>query len=405
MLGLVRRPADFPGANGCLWIHAVSVGEVGAARAVLPLLRETWPHLPVLVTTVTETGQATARRQLQGLAEEFAYWPADFTWVVSRFFDHYRPRLLVVMETELWPNVLTEAARRGVPVVTMNGKISRRSFPRYRQWGWLLGDAFRSVRGWCVQTEGDAERVATLTGLPWPTSDGPIRVTGNMKFDLSVTKPSANEIEELRVHMGLAAEDRCVVIGSTHPGEEQALLQTLLVPMTKRLDTVVILVPRHPERFASVWEWLMGSGWKARRWSDGRVHGAEGPRLVLVDAMGQLLRLYALAEVAIVAGSFVGGIGGHNVLEPAALGRPVVFGPDMKGQPDMAKALLEAEGCVQCGAEELGPVVDDLLTDAEKARALGERGRHAVEANRGAARKSVDHARQVAGPLTQEVRA
>jgi 3-deoxy-D-manno-octulosonic-acid transferase len=385
-------------SNGCVWVHAVSVGEVGAAKAILPLVRESWPNLPILVTTVTETGQAAARRTLNGLADHIAYWPADFTFVVDRFLDAYQPRILLLMETELWPNILTRAARRGVLVFAINGKISRRSFPRYQRLQWLLGRAFRSVAGWCMQTEDDCRRVAELTGRSWPDPTGSIAVTGNVKFDLSITPPSSEELADLRTKLGLLETDQPIIIGSTHPGEEEALLAALHPVVAEDANRLVLLVPRHPERFAGVWDLLARLDWRSRRMSDGATQGPEsGPRLVLVDGMGLLVRLYALGELAIVAGSFVGNIGGHNVLEPAALERPVLFGPQMKGQPDMARALLEADGAVQCPLESLANEVRQLLLDPQRRRDMARRGRAAVERNRGAARRSMDLVRRLSG--------
>jgi 3-deoxy-D-manno-octulosonic-acid transferase len=300
--------------------------------------------------------------------------------------------MLVIMETELWPNALSLTAARGIPVFTMNSKISRRSFPRYQKLLWLLGPALRCVRGWCVQTEDDARRVATLTGHAWPSLEGPIQVTGNVKFDLTLDAPDTAAIGQLREKLGLAQGDRLVVVGSTHPGEEESILGALGPVIAARRNTVLALVPRHPERFGEAWSIISRMGAEARRLSDEATTagGPSAPRVVLVDAMGLLVRLYAACDVAIVAGSFSGLVGGHNVLEPAVFAKPVIFGMDMRGQPEMAQVLRDGDGCVQCPIQTLGAEVARLLDNPLEAAALGERAKRAVDTNRGAARRSVE---------------
>lgn len=378
-------------SGGCIWVHAVSVGETVAAQAMLPLLRDAYPDLPILLTTVTETGQARARATFEGkLASAVRYFPADFSWVVRRFLATYRPRVLVLMETELWPNVLNLVARSGIPIVVMNGKISERSYRGYNRFRSLLRKPLGRVSAWCMQTEGDAARIGRLIG------DGPgVHVTGNCKFDVPNETITGERRLELRQMLGLQEKARAVVAGSTHPGEEEVVIRAMRELKQHIPEAVILLVPRHPERFSEVWDFLAHSGLSVRRLSDGSTAGEAPADIVLVDRMGILSELYGVGEVAVVAGSLVPGIGGHNLLEAAVHGIPVVYGPWMYGQPDMVRILDEENGGTRSTPEELAGCLTDLMTNPALAREKGRLGREAVLRNRGAAHRNLDILKQL----------
>ncbi len=375
-------PADW--AGGSVWVHAVSFGETMAAKAMLPLLRSRFEKTPLLVTTVTETGQGAARALVPSLADAARYFPADFSWVVRRFLRTFRPRVFIPMETEIWPNTLNLAADAGTKIVVMNGRVSPKSFQSYRRLGSLIRGPLSRVSAFCMQTDQDAERLGELCGDP-----SRVFVTGNCKFDTEI--PPLDEVARcaLREELGVPQSAPVVVAGSTHPGEEEIVLSAFEVIRKSVPDAVLVLVPRHPERFAGVWEMLARSGDTARRFSDGATNGAGPPSVVLVDRMGMLVRLYGIAAVAVVAGSFVPGIGGHNVLEAAAHGVPVVYGPHMNKQPDMVRILDAANGGTIADGQGLGTAVVRLLEDPDSALRLGLLGRAAVLRNRGSAARNM----------------
>lgn len=385
MFGRLLAAEDQPfWSRGCVWVHAVSFGEVVAAKAMLPLLRQKF-NIPILLTTVTETGQAQARTAVPALADAARYYPADFSWIVRRFVDVYKPRVVMLMETELWPNSLRAFSDAGARVFVANGKISANSFTNYRRLRPLLREPLSRVNAWCMQTERDAERVRALCGAA-----APVFATGNCKFDVPFPDVSPERAAELRRMCGLEEGRPVVVVGSTHPGEEEFVLGGVRRFPPSCADAVTLLVPRHPERFGAVWKAIVDSGISAFRLSDGLRAGGEKPRLVLVDKMGLLAQLYAIADVAVVAGSFVSGIGGHNLLEAAYHGVPVIRGPHMEQQPDMVRILDAADAAICSEGAALGETIVRLLDDASARREIGRRGREAVLANRGAAVRNME---------------
>jgi len=387
---LPRGPERDLFRNGSIWIHAVSVGETVAAKCIAPLLREAAPSLPLVVTTITETGQAHARKILSEAADHINYFPVDLSWNVARFLDCFRPRVVVLMEAEIWPNFLTLAARGGARIFMVNGKLSDRSYRHYRRGLFVLRPVFDAVRAFCMQTDADAARMRDLCGRPCD-----VHVTGNVKFDASAQRLSAAAAEAFRERFRLGPRRPTVVVGSTHAGEDEIMLAAFERARRAVPDLQMILSPRHPERFGEVADLCrrVGShqtpagGWKVSRASAPDV---DSPDILVLDTMGDLARVYGLGDVAVVAGSFCG-VGGHNLMEAAAHAIPVVVGPDMHSQKEIDR-LFEgpAGGCVRCTAETLGETLESLFSDAAKRAEIGAQAARTAARNQGSARRSVD---------------
>lgn len=371
------RLPDAPPPGGSLWLHAVSVGEVAAARAVGPGLRALLPELGLVVSTVTETGQAAARRAFPDART--TYFPLDFSPLVRRFQSAFDPRVFVLMETELWPNFLAEAHRRGTRCFMLNAKLSDRSFPRYRRLRGVLAPAFGALDGICTQTDVDAERFATL-GIP----EARIQVVGNCKFDLPTEPLTADERAALARDFGMG-DGRWIVAGSTHPGEETLLLDALAEVRRTHATARLLLCPRHPERFDEVARLVRERGWTGARASEG---GHPAADVIVLDRMGVLARAYGLGEIVVGGGSFTP-IGGHNLLEAAAHGLPVVFGPHMHAQREIMRLMREQNAGVQTAPEALAGELTRLLGDAPARAEQARRGLRVVESNRGSAARGV----------------
>jgi len=365
-----------------IWVHAVSVGEVQAAAALIGALRSRYPQTPVLVTTFTPTGAARARA-LFGETAEVRFLPFDLPGSVRRFLDRARPRLAVIVETELWPNLYRQCRRRRIPLVIASARLSHRSIDRYRRLGALFREAVAGGVVIAAQGEGDAERFRALGAARERT-----HVTGNLKFDLALPADIHERGSLLRERY---APGRPVwVAGSTHGGvEEEAVLEAHRRAASVHPGALLVLAPRHPNRFAEVAAWLerQGIAFERRSRPQAAPTRADGPGVLLLDTLGELLGFYAAADLAFVGGSLAP-IGGHNLLEPAALGIPVLTGPNNFNGEDVARLLLAcgAAEIVRDGAE-LGSRVSGLLADRARREQMGALGREAVERNRGALEK------------------
>src|SRR6202789_2924759 len=303
--------------SSSIWLHAVSLGEMSAAAPLVRALRSKYPDYPVVLTTATLTGRARARSSFGG-AVDVRFLPYDTPGAVARFLDRVRPRLAIIMETELWPNLFAECERRGVPLVLASARLSAKSVARYRRFGSLFRGIFSASSLVAAQTAEDAQRFVAIGAESART-----RVVGNIKFDMELGAEVADRGRGLRAAFG--SERPTWIAGSTHAGEEEQVLAAHEELLAGRPDALLLLVPRHPERFEAVADLLSRRGWRfARRSAGSAPDGAT--QVVLVDTVGELAVLYASADAAFVGGSLVP-IGGHNLLEPAALGIPVVAGP------------------------------------------------------------------------------
>jgi len=376
-------PTDRP-----VWLHAVSVGEVLALRAVVERLRAETPSLPLLVSTSTPTGHRLARDSMpEGV--RVRYFPLDTTGCVRRALDRERPRAAAIMETEIWPVFLHLCAHRGVPLAIINGRMSPTSLRRYRRVGGLMAGLLGDVDLGLFQTADDRQRFVDL-GLPAERASVP----GNLKYDmdnlgaLTSGSPAGADIAAAWRKRGHGPAERpLVVAGSTKPGEEQMVLDALRPLMAEREGLLLLVAPRHPERFDAVAALLEQSGLPCCRRST--LTDGEAPpvdcRLLLLDSLGELAGVYGQASAAFVGGSLVDE-GGHNILEPAFFSRPVLFGPHMDNFAEMATLFIERRAAVPlASAEALGPAVRRLLDTPEEAEAIGRRGRLILEENQGAA--------------------
>jgi 3-deoxy-D-manno-octulosonic-acid transferase len=358
-----------------LWLHAVSLGEVSAAAPLVRALQARYPQTPMVVTTATPTGRARGRA-LFGDTVDVRFLPYDTPGAVARFLNRIRPRLGIIMETELWPNLFRECERRGVPLLLASARLSAKSVARYRRFGSLARGIFSATSLIAAQTREDAERFIAIGANSAAT-----RVVGNIKFDVEIGAAASSAGRELRESLGGASGGARPVwiAGSTHAGEEE---QVLAAHEELSADALLLLVPRHPDRFESVGELLKRRGVKFVRRSALLAPDA-ATRVLLVDTVGELARLYAAADAAFVGGSLVP-IGGHNLLEPAALGLPVLTGPSHSNGEEIARLLLAEGAALEVrNARELAAALRRLLADSQERRRMGDIGRRIVESNRG----------------------
>jgi 3-deoxy-D-manno-octulosonic-acid transferase len=364
-----------PTRTGGIWIHAVSVGEAQAVQPLIRRLLQREPSGSLVVTTTTPTGSARVR-ELFGEQVFHVYFPFDLPWAVRGFLDRVQPSLAVLVETEVWPNLLSECNRRGVPVLLANGRLSERSARGYRRLGSLSRETFARFSAVAAQSDADAQRFVSV-GVP-PER---LTVTGSIKFDQSIRGSVKEQAEVVRREWGV---DRSVwVAASTHEGEEEGVLDAHEQVLRVLPDALLVLVPRHPERFDRVAQLVQRR--RLRMWRrTQRMPPPSGTAVFLGDTMGELPVFLAAADAAFVGGSLLP-VGGHNVLEPAALGVPVAFGPHMFNFAQISQMLLDAGAAERVdGAAALGETMQRWLGNASLRARVGENGRRVVEANRGA---------------------
>lgn len=377
-LGYYDRAAP---RKGCVWIHAVSVGESVAAVPLVRGLAEHYGSEAVLMTTTTPTGADTLARML-GSAVPHVYFPYDLPSVLRRFLERFQPRLLVVLETELWPNTTALCREHGVPVVLVNARLSERSLRAYQRVAplsrALVGDFTRIA----AQSDEDRRRFVTLGAAAER-----VMVFGNLKFDLDLPASLHEEAEALRRELG---NNRPILVaGSTRDGEEAQVLEALAIIRARMPATLLVLVPRHPERFDEVAGLCRAAGERlARRSEGGRCDDSTG--IYLVDTMGELPRFYAAADVAFVGGSLLP-FGGHNVLEPASLGTPVLSGPHTFNFAATCRLLADGGALrIVTDAPSLADAALDWLSDSNERDRVGTRGREIVRAHRGATVRTLE---------------
>ncbi|MCS6898023.1 MAG: 3-deoxy-D-manno-octulosonic acid transferase [Nitrospira sp.] len=374
-----KEPPDRP----AIWVHAVSLGEAVAAAPLVKALRERHPEFRYVVTTVTETGREAVEQRLAGVAEH-RYAPLDFSWAVSAMVNRLRPSLYLFVETELWPNILWTLRDRRVPTILVNGRLSSRSFNRQNRGAVrsFYRSVIRSITLCLMQSDRDRQRIIALGADP-----ACVHTTGNIKFDQPV--PAEDGQETPQRCFGLDGSEMLILAGSTHAGEEEMLVAAYRLIAETHPSAVLMLAPRHIERVERVETMVRDAGFAVRRKS--RIEqGERGPRVIILDTRGELARAYREATVAFVGGTLVP-IGGHNLLEPAVWGRPVLFGPHTDHCAEVAALLEEAGGGKRVkGTEDLVRLCDEWLRDPRARERAGQAARCVVLDNQGALKRSLD---------------
>jgi 3-deoxy-D-manno-octulosonic-acid transferase len=382
--GSAKRYAGQHAPHGFLWFHAASVGEVQGLQPIVAELQARFPDLPVVCSTFTPTGKMMAKRLMPGVAGVFLL-PFDLPWVMARLMRQLRPQALIIQETELWPNCLRAAARQGVPVIVVNGRLSPRSARRYRWIRPLMRRVLADITLILAQTPESAQRFQALGAVSQR-----LKVVGNTNIDRALFARS--DVLVPHVLTMLTKGRRVWVGGSTHEGEEAALLEVYRRVLPHHPDVMLILAPRHLERVEAVIRQIKTSHFSVVRRStyDVQTDGWTGDAVVILDTLGELVALYGLCTMAFVGGSLVP-IGGHNILEPAMFAKPLMFGPHMHHFPDLAQMLCAAGGAIEVAdAEALYRQVVRLLGQPGEAELIGQRAYQALQANRGALATVVD---------------
>jgi 3-deoxy-D-manno-octulosonic-acid transferase len=363
-----------------IWVHAVSVGEVLAVSGLVQAMRAGFAEHRVLVSTTTDTGQAVARKRFG--EENVVYFPMDFAFAIRPFLRGLRPELIVLAETEFWPNFLRLAHSNGVRIAVVNGRISDRSWPKYRRFRFALKLMLAQVDLFLAQTEQDTERLRAI-GAPAER----VQVTGNLKFDVTVPSPPAI-FETLRTSLAAENIGPVLVCGSTVEGEEALLLRAFQDVRTAHPHAVMILAPRHPERFGEVANLIAETGlplYRRSQWHRERLAGG----VLLLDSVGELAPLYALADIAFVGGSLVRR-GGHNIIEPAQAGVAIVVGPHTHNFRDVVAQFRNRDALRVVAPSELASVLLHLLVNDAERRALGRRAQETVRSQMGGTARTME---------------
>ena len=363
------------GNKGGILVHAASVGEVNAASPLIKALLKTHPDLPVTVTTLTPTGSERVKRGF-GDSVFHCYIPIDLPGAVSRFLGRLQPRIIIVIETEIWPNLYLRAQRLNIPLVMANARISERSSNHYRLFPGFVAKILQSVSWVGAQSADDAERLIQCGAKSQSAC-----ITGNLKFDLSI--PASLEEKGAALRARWSQQRSVLVAGSTHEADENVVIPAFVELLKTVPDALLILVPRHPERFGRSIQAAKTAGLVMELRSQGELCSQQAQCFV-IDSIGELMTYYACADVAFVGGS-MGEQGGHNALEPAALGKPVLLGPNMENAREIASQLIE------CGAawrvsnqQDFRQSAEQILTDGALRDRMGQAGRALVESNKGA---------------------
>ena len=368
----------FPKLDGCIWVHAVSVGEVQAAVPLIQSLSERYPQQTLLITTVTPTGAARVPA-LFGDRVRHCYIPFEFPNAVRSFFSSVRPSAAMIMETEIWPNLYRGCGIRGIPLVLVSARISPRSIPGYRRLLPLIRETLSHGIIIAAQSQADADRFIELGANVQRTM-----VTGNIKFDVKPDPAIAENGKRLRET--LFGARRVWIAASTHDGEEQQVLETHRILMAKHPDLLLILVPRHPERFSGVRDLIESEAFNVVSRTEQRPCDAS-TEVFLVDTMGEVPLFYAASDIAFVGGSLVP-IGGHNLLEPAAQGLPIVTGPHLFNALDIAEKFIELGACrIAADSTGLATIIAELIDNPEEAARIGRDGLKVLQQNRGSLKR------------------
>ncbi len=370
-----------------IWIHAVSVGEARAALPLIKALRRDYPDHRMVMTNVTETGHATALEN--PLIDVCLFFPFDFSWTVRKALEQVQPRLILIVETEIWPNFIREAWRKKIPMILVNGRLSDRSFPRYKKARLLLKPILQRITFFCMQSQQDKERMIAL-GASGERADN----TGNLKFDHELIEVTEDGVDRLKHRYRIPDNLRLLVAGSTHQGEEQQLIAAYRDLLDRSDDALaMVLIPRHPERRREVQEILAKLSIPARLRSeltDDSPLLAAG-EVLIGDTLGEVMDFYSMADLVFVGGSLVP-VGGHNLLEAALVAKPVVFGPYIHNFREISAKLVAAGAGIKVDSQEqLVASCLAMLKDSSRRRIMGEAGRSLIVDNAGATQRTMTH--------------
>lgn len=371
--------------DGAIWIHAVSVGEVMTVRGLMYQLIRTYPDKKIVITTVTPTGNKIAR-DIVRKGDLVSYLPLDFSFIVKKVVDKIRPALFIIVETEIWPNLISYLYNKNIPIAVVNGRISDNSFIGYLRIKLLLRPILNKINLFCVQTELDAQRLGRL-GVP----EDKINLTGNMKFDIADYPGLKTDYADLRDKLGLDHKDELLVAASTHPGEEEIILSVYKELLTKFPYLRLLIAPRHPERAADIEKMIIKYNFQFLTISQiGLQTGISNPRpIFILDTVGHLMDYYAISDIVFVGGSLIKK-GGHNILEPALLGKPILFGPSMYNFRDIADLFLKNQAAqLVHNRDELAEKIQDLLNSPHKGIQLSQHAQELMSKNRGVTGKNL----------------
>jgi 3-deoxy-D-manno-octulosonic-acid transferase len=392
--GFLKRLGFIPqglSLNQPIWIHAVSVGEAKAVAGLLEELRINYPDKKFVISTVTATGNKIA--QAMAKADDFVtFLPLDLSFIVTKVVDRINPALFIIAETEIWPNLITYLYRKKIPIAVVNARISDRSFKGYLCLKFLVKPILNKIALFCVQTPADAAKLLQLGLLPEK-----IHVTGNMKFDAKLPKLDTADLARYRAILGLDSADKLFVSGSTHPGEEEIILAVYKNMLSEFPQLKLLLAPRHPERAKEIEKMVLKYGFRPVRIYQLPLKSCAyiTQPVFILDTIGQLINYYALADIVFVGGSLVE-IGGHNILEPLALSRPVICGPYMFNFQDIADLFLENKACLlACNQKELETRIRDLLNNPAKIDALTQKAKDLILRNQGATQRNLENILQI----------
>jgi len=366
-----------------IWIHAVSVGEVIASIPIIKKIKEVYPQKKIVLSTITFTGNDTARKKIPEI-DFLIYFPYDFFFIVKKVLTIINPCIFIHTETEIWPNFLFSLHQRKIPSVIVNGRISSKSCRRYKLFGWFFKKVFNKVSAFGMQSLVDYQRVIDIGADPQK-----VLVTGNMKFDQKTPDVNDRHKEELLNELNLGLEDKIFIAGSTHSAEEDMILEVFQQLIKEFSNLILILAPRHPERFSEVEKLVKKRGFVVHRKSQiKKYQHLLRAQVILMDTIGELAQFYSIGEIIFVGGSLVN-IGGHNILEPLVYKKPVIFGPYTQNVSEFVNALRESgAGILVSTKDDLLFQAQKLLNNKEEAQMRGERGFQVIKVNQGATEKN-----------------
>jgi len=375
-----------------IWVHALSVGETLASVELVKMLRKSIPHRKIFFSVSTATGFDEARKLLADETDFLFFYPYDILFVVKKILRQVSPSLFILVESDIWPTFLLELKKMDIPAVLVNARLSPSSLAGYKRLSFVMKPVLNSFSRICVQSEAQGKRFAQVGVNP-----DKICITGNMKFDRKTTSFSTHNIRSIRKSMAIPENRKVFLAGSTHTGEERILIESFTRLKSIFPDLVLIIVPRNPDRADEVCRIASDSEMTIKKMSQGNFDATD---VIIVDSMGVLGKLYAIADVAFVGGSLAP-FGGHNPLEPAAFEKPIIFGPDMSDFPEISRMLLDAGGAIEVNDDEdIYQSVREILSNPTKAIEIGKKALDIFKANQGAVEKTVAVIKKIAANQT-----